>query len=201
MYAEVKKQFDAMMQKITSLETKLATAENARAPETNIEMKIATTISPPNPILINEGDAMVNFKFFKTQWSNFVTASGLDKSTEKVKKATLLTAIGEECLRMYQNLPLTDADNETADSLLKAIETHLTPTVNIRYERALFNVAKQNDDESYDAYINRLRGLIKKCDYGQLEDDLLLDKIIYSVKSVTLRSSYGRIKKLPSTKR
>lgn len=87
---------------------------------------------------------------------------------------------------MYENLPLTEAEKANTESLLKAIEKYLTPTVNIRYERALFNLAKQNDDESYDAYINRLRGLIKNCNYGDLENDLLLDKIIYSVKSMTL---------------
>lgn len=191
MDAVVKEQFEAMMSKIQELETKLVAAEN--------EMKIATTISPPKAIAINEGDTMVNFKFFKTQWNNFVTASGLDKSSEKVKKATLLTAIGEECLRIYENLPLTDADKETADSLLDAIEKHLTPSVNIRYERALFNLAKQNDDESYDTYINRLRGLIKKCEYGQLEEDLLLDKIIYSVKSIPLREQLWSNKKITLT--
>lgn len=61
---------NGMIAKTAELETKLAAAENKDTRETKVEMKIATTIPLPKPIVINEGDAMVNFKFFKTQFSH-----------------------------------------------------------------------------------------------------------------------------------
>lgn len=169
------------MEKIRVLE------DTRNVPPTGTEMKIATTIPLPEAISITEGNVKTNFKFFGTQWKEYLTASGLGSCTEEVKKATLLSAVGEECLRVYENLPLTEADRRTADTLLAAIEKHLAPTVNVRYERAIFNQAKQTEDESYGTYINRLRGLVKSCEYGNMQDDLFLDKIICSVQSIKLR--------------
>lgn len=48
----------------------------------------------------------------------------------------------------------------------------------------MFKLAQQYDDETNDIFINRLRGLIKVCQYGELPDDLLIDKIIGSVKDL-----------------
>lgn len=189
---EVQKQLKQMRDEISKLKGEVAQAKaNNSALSSNrnatTEMKIATSIPLPKEIRLSEGDVTANFKYFKSQWTNYVTASGLGNSDENVKKATLLSIIGEECHRRYENLPLNEEEKATAESMLKALEKYLTPKKNVRYERAIFNMAKQEDDESYDAYINRLRGLIKTCEYKELEDDLLLDKIIYSVKSITLR--------------
>lgn len=80
-------------------------------------------------------------------------------------------------------------DRATTDSLLSVIEKNVTPSVNIRFVRVIFNMASQSDDKTNDAYINRLSGLIKNCNYDQLESDLLLDKIICSLKDLHLREN------------
>lgn len=38
-------------------------------------------------------------------------------------------------------------------------------------------MSKQELEESYDEYFNRLRGLIKNAEYGDSEDDILLDML------------------------
>lgn len=189
---DMQKQFKEMKAEISKLKGEVAAARTSGSGtpsnrNATTEMKIATSIPLPKEIKLSEGDVTANFKYFKSQWTNYMTASGLSNSDEEVKKATLLSVIGEECHRRYENLPLSTEEKRTSETMLKAMEKYLTPQKNVRYERAVFNMAKQDDDESYDAYINRLRGLIKTCEYKELEDDLLLDKIIYSVKSITLR--------------
>lgn len=164
---------EELQSRVTQLMEKIRVLEEIRnAPPTGTEMKIAKTIPLPKANSITEGNVKTNFKFFGTQ-KEYLTASGLGSCTEDVKKATLLSAIGEECLRVYENLPLTEADKRTADKLFALIEKHLAPTVNVRYERAMFNQAKQGEDESYDTYT--------------MQDDLFLDKIICSVKSIKLK--------------
>jgi hypothetical protein len=61
--------------------------------------------------------------------------------------------------------------------------------VNKHYERAIFNMAKQDDNESYEGYFDKLRELISSCQYGKMKDELLLDKIIYSIKDENLREN------------
>lgn len=163
-------------QKIAEM-SKLAASQNPQIP----------LIPPPKPLKVHEGDISGNFNFFKLQWDNYIIASGIASQTEEVKISILLSTVGEDCLRMIQNFPLSTEDKATSSTLLAAIGRNMTPTVNIRYERAVFNMAHQEESETYDAYINRLRGLIKNCQYGAIEDDLLLDKIICSIKSVSLR--------------
>lgn len=141
----------------------------------------------PGPLKIRDGDISENFKYFKQQWENYLTATGLVSQNEEAKKAILLTAIGDDAFKRYTNMPIREEDRQTATALLNEIEKNLTPTVNKRYIRAVFNMAKQDMDESYDEYFNRLRSLIKNAQYGPLEDDLLLDKIICSIKDTELK--------------
>ena len=42
----------------------------------------------------------------------------------------------------------------------------------------MFNSCTQEQGEKFDAYLIRLRHLIKTCEYGALEDGLLCDRIV-----------------------
>jgi 23S rRNA maturation mini-RNase III len=53
--------------------------------------------------------------------------------------------IGDDCLKFYNNLPLTEN------------ERNLTPNVNVIHERAKFMVKKQEQTKNADEYLNRLR--------------------------------------------
>lgn len=98
-----------------------------------------------------------------------------------------MQAVGTEVFKRYQNWQLQNDETDTAEKILDAIEKHLTPEVNKRYERFVFNSAFQKEDENIDTYIDRLRGLIKNCQYGEIEDELLLDRLIVSIHDVKLR--------------
>lgn len=160
--------------------------QQQQTPENNMR-NYAASIPFPKPINVKDGDVVENFKFFQLQWNNYLVASGANANTEEIKKSTLLSAIGDDCLKMYTSFVLTDADQATEKSLLNAIGRNLTPVVNKRYERAIFNLATQKPKETVHIYLNRLKKLIKNCQYGELEDDLLLDKLISSIKDLSLR--------------
>lgn len=151
------------------------------------QIAFGLSIPFPKPMIIKTGDIMENFKFFQLQWNNYLVASGTNTKSEEVKKSTLLAAIGDDCLKLYQNMSLTESDHESEKTLLAAIGCHLTPVVNKRYERAMFNFATQKPKEGFVAYLIRLRGLIKNCQFGELEEDLLVDKIICSIRDASLR--------------
>nr|KAH0807779.1 hypothetical protein GEV33_015012 [Tenebrio molitor] len=134
-----------------------------------------------------EGDIAENFKFFQRSWENYLKASGLSKRANDEQIAVLMTAVGDEVFKRFPNFNIEDEDQQTAEKVLKAIGRNLTPQVNKRYKRVVFNLAKQEENEKYVDYFNRLRTLLKNCQYGTLEDDLLLDKIICSIKDTSLR--------------
>lgn len=182
-------QVNELNERLANLEKQLLESEERNKQGVRLAIpEGCPTIPLPKPINVTDGDLVENFNLFKQSWENYLVASGLNKQSEEIKKAVLLSAIGENVFKRYQNIPLTDEEKLTENSLLSAIGKNLTPSINKRYERAMFNSAKQENDESYDVYIGRLRGLIKNCQYGDvLAKDLLLDKIIISVKHVSLR--------------
>lgn len=172
---------------IAALRTQIQATPQNVTPQGAAQQVAMPQIPLPAPLNIREGDISENCKYFKQQWKNYITATGLTSQSEERIKAVLLSAIGEDVFRRYTNMPIENEDTLTATSLLEEIEKNLTPTINKRYIRAVFNMAKQEQDETYDEYFNRLRGLIKNAQYGELEKDLLLDKIICSIKDHELR--------------
>lgn len=149
--------------------------------------KMAINLPLPQAINIHSSDIVENISLFSDAWENYEIASGLDEKSDKIRIATLLTAIGNDCYKVFKNLPLSEDQKSTAKNILKALKEHLTPQVNIIYERYVFNTTCQTDMESADQFIHKLRARIKTCQYGALEDDLLRDRIVVGVRDVQVR--------------
>jgi tRNA uridine 5-carbamoylmethylation protein Kti12 len=67
-----------------------------------------------------------------------------------------MTAVGDEVFRRFPNFNIENEDQQTTEKVLKAIGRNITPQVNKRYERAVFYLAKQEENEKYVDYFNRL---------------------------------------------
>ena len=57
---------------------------------------------------------------------------------------------------------------------------------NTIYERARFNRRDQREGESIEQYLTALYELVEKCDYGELKDELLRDRIVVGIRDVAL---------------
>lgn len=152
----------------------------------NINRNASINIPLPKGINMRQGDLIENVKLFKRQWQNYLIASGLRHKQEEEKIAILLTAVGDDVFKRYVNFDIPEVDRATEVLLLEAIIRNLAPTVNIRHERGMFNLAKQQDEETYTDYFNRLQDLIKNCNYGEVQNELMLDKIICSIKDKSM---------------
>lgn len=76
------------------------------------------------------------------------------------------------------------------------IENNLAPEKKVIYNKVIFNEAKQDVGEGSEIYIDRLRGLIKVCDYGEMEPQLLRDKLVISTIYSELKCQVMSNKKL-----
>lgn len=133
-----------------------------------------------------DGNVRSNIEHFRRMWNNFETASGLQTETNVVRVSTMLTAIGEEASMKIYKL-IEKPEDKTTEEILNILIEKLTPEVNIRYERYIYNSMKQTEEESYQDYFLKLKTQSKLCEYKTMEDELLLDKIICSIKDVKLR--------------
>lgn len=146
-----KDEAEALIEKMRQLE--LLVENNEKQKLFAIPSVGCPNIPLPKAINIHEGDISENFNFFKRSWNNYLIASGLGNQPEETKKAVLLTAIGEDVFKRYHNITFAEGEEETEKTLLEAIGKNLTPEINKRYERAIFNLAQQDSDESYDSYV------------------------------------------------
>ena len=85
-------------------------------------------------------------------------------------------------------------------SYLDALEAYFKPQRNVVYERYVFNTCVETQDESVDAYVNRLRKLASSCDFGVLTDELIRDRPVIGVRDKDLKGRLLRQKGLSLTK-
>ena len=58
---------------------------------------------------------------------------------------------------------------------------------NETYERYVFNKCDQQQGQSFDSYLTALRSLIKTCNFGTLQDNLLRDRVVLGIQENSTR--------------
>jgi RNase H-like domain found in reverse transcriptase/Reverse transcriptase (RNA-dependent DNA polymerase)/Integrase zinc binding domain/Integrase core domain len=142
------------------------------------------------------GDRRKNFTEFLNQWNDLLIVTGLEHDTERRKIASLRMYLGAEAREYLNNLPLTDEEEASAQETLNALQKHLIPKKIRLYERTVFRMARQESGESADAFVNRLRGLLATCNYGEAADEHLIEQIVVGMADVDLRERFYGDEKL-----
>ena len=91
--------------------------------------------------------------------------------------------MGKDCYNIYKSLPLDNENKEKIKSILDALEEYFKPNLNVTFERFIFNTCDQQNHESIDEYVNKLRGLSETCEFGTLRDSLIRDRIVLGTKN------------------
>jgi hypothetical protein len=82
---------------------------------------------------------------------------------------------------------MTFEGEPTLQSILSNFEQLAIGTLNETYERYIFNRRNQEPDESIAQYITTLRALSRTCNFGDLHDRLLRDRILLGVNDLKTR--------------
>ena len=128
------------------------------------------------------GDVTQNWRYFQDSWNNYIIATYLKSSDADVIVATLLSVIGKECYQVYMHLPMTEAERKDYKIILKKLSDYFEPKKNTIYERYVFNSTVQEPNDSFDAFVNRLRKNASSCNYGNLCDEMIRDRIVIGLQ-------------------
>lgn len=146
-------------------------ADNAAAaprPSSSVPANI-----PALPMNMN-GDWSANWDLFRAEFENYALVTGLAEKTREVQAATLRSVMGSECRHVYRhNLNLTEEQQRDIKTILDALEAYFKPARNVIYERYVFSCCKQEEGESIDNFVTRLREKATTCDYGGLKDEFV----------------------------
>ena len=156
----------------------------------------------PEKLEISSGTLVNNWRKFKRAWENYEVAAQLKdlknpESNKERRAATLLTSLGSDALDILDGLAFDDeTQRKNPDAILARLEQYCIGEVNESFERYNFNKRDQEPHESIDAYVSSLRRLAKTCNYGQLTDSLIRDRIIAGIRDNTARKKLLQTQKL-----
>ena len=103
------------------------------------------------------------------------------KSAEK-KKAILLSVVGADTYQLMRSLIAPEKPKEeTFEQLVKIVQEHHQPTPSAIVQRYKFNSRIQSTGESVATFVTKLRRLTEHCQFGQMLDDMLRDRLVCGI--------------------
>ena len=107
------------------------------------------------------------WKTWKRRFEVYVTAMNI--TNDKQKRAVLLYQVGQATQEIFDTLPDTCNDFDTA---MTKLDSYFPPKKNVDYEIFKFRTTVQNSGETTDQYATRLRKLASNCEFPDLPREL-----------------------------
>ena len=149
--------------------------------------EVLANVPFPPPLELT-GNLANNWKKFKRVWTQYEIASKLNKQDKAQRTATLLTCLGSEGLEIVDSFHFVDeAQRSDIDQVMEKLEEFCIGSTNEIYERYVFNKREQAPEESFDTYLAALRTMSKTCNFGDLQESLIRDRIVVGLRDNSVR--------------
>lgn len=138
-------------------------------------------LKQPKPMQ-SVGDLASNWKKFKSSFNIYMTASNGAGLPEDRKTALFLHIIGEEAQELFDKLEIPEGDKKNLQAVMQRYENYYVPKTNICIERHKFNMRIQNPNETFEMFHADLVKLASSCDFGDMKNRLIQDRIICGLR-------------------
>lgn len=143
-------------------------------------------IRPPKPLVVS-GDIATAWKLWLQQYEYFEAATQMETKPAKVQVGTFMASIGVEAVVVFNTFQLTEVETADIAVIKDRFKGYFTPKSNTTYERYTFNKMMQVEGESFDEFLTKLKSQSGKCQFANLHDSLLTDKIIIGLRNDKVR--------------
>ena len=133
------------------------------------------------------------FSFKPDEWPKWIRrferfrkASGLDTKDEEAQVNTLIYSMGDKADDIFRSLNLSEDDKKAYEQVKAKFDNHFVKKRNVIYERAKFNMRKQERGEGVDSFITALYALAEHCTYGVLHDEMIRDRLVVGISNAKL---------------
>ena len=126
------------------------------------------------------------WKKYITRFKNLMVAMNITDAARQ--RALLLHYIGEDTNEIFDTLPNTEAaeDENTLIKAIDALTTYFEDKKNIVFEEYQFRQARQEEDETIQAYHTRLKKLAQTCEFADVDREIKA-QVIQHCTSTKLR--------------
>ncbi|KAL5509932.1 hypothetical protein EMCRGX_G005382 [Ephydatia muelleri] len=143
----------------------------------------AIHLSPPEPFNFNKPD---EWGRWKRRFDQYRVASGLSKEKDDRQVSTLLYCLGDQAEDVLASTGISEEEREGYKKVLDTLDKFFKVRKNVIFERARFNQRAQTDGETAEEYITALHNLVQDCEYGELKDEMLRDRLVVGIKDTAL---------------
>ena len=140
-------------------------------------------LQPPEPFNFRTPD---DWPRWKRQFLQFQEASGLNGSEETKQISTFLYCLGEEAEAVLSSTNATADDRKEFSRGLDKFDSCFKVRKNVIYERARFNRRNQQSGEPAEQYIMALYDLAEHCNYGDMRDEMIRDRLVVGIHDAAL---------------
>ena len=133
-------------------------------------------ISQPAPLDLI-GNLAENWKRFKQRFQLYNVASGMAVKDDKAQTSMFLHIIGDASLDIYNTFEFAQGDEMKLEKVMQKFEKYCMPKRNVTYERHKFFARSQHVNETIDQYATELRNRAQSCEFGELTNSLIQDRI------------------------
>ena len=150
---------------------------------------MAAKVPPPKELNLDSNENISEaWKRWKKEFQFFLVATEADKKDDKVKTSTLLSCIGQRSREVYYNFTFDDpADAMKYKTVIEKLDSHFCTKSNITFLRFKFFNVKQQENQPVDDFINELRTKAQKCEFLELTESLIRDRIVCGINNLKLQ--------------
>ena len=120
------------------------------------------------------------------RFEQFRTASGLSESSAARQVSMLLYSVGEEPEAVLTSTGITEDERKVYATVLAKFDGYFKVRRNVIFERARFNRRNQEEGETAEKYITELYTLAENCNYGDLRDEMIRDRLVVGIRDTAL---------------
>ena len=128
-----------------------------------VDVKPLPTFDP----LSDSSSLSQRWKLWKRRFETYLVAINVTDNTQK--RALLLYQVGQETKELFETFTDTGTDYKTA---MDKLDAYFNPKKNVDFEVFQFRQAKQQEDETIDQFITRLRKLAVTCEFTEFDKEL-----------------------------
>ncbi|UYV62549.1 K02A2.6-like [Cordylochernes scorpioides] len=144
---------------------------------------------PPSQfeLTINNAEAWETWKYKFLLYSDAIQ---LETKPVKQQRAILLHNIGDDALNIYKTFGLQETlTNPTITEILEKFDNHFKPFKNVIYRRYNFFSEVQDKNQSFDDFVTKVKNKAVDCEFGDLTESLIRDRIVLGVLDKNLTES------------
>jgi len=160
-------------------------------------------LTKPGPVNLKSGNISAAWLKFVEKFEIYLIAAKRSEDTSKEKWALLMSEAGDDAMEIYKGqrealitrtvsadgvLTVTD-NSQKYEEVIKLFNEYTQEKKSVTYCMEVFNARRQKSGEPFANWLTDLKNLIKECDYRDLEDGMLRDRLIWGTADKRLKET------------